>query len=358
MENRRLRVGLIGVGTVGQLHLNAYRQAQNIQLICVADTSPERLAGVKKLCDVVCYSDPAEMLRSEKLDIVAILTPPANREKLVSLCADHGVNILCEKPFALSLDEADRMLRYVEARRIRLFYGSSYRFLPAIRKARSLIKEGAIGTVRLLREQSLGGKGAASVVSMPFSHYPQGGPGGFAMGLADHGIHLIDVFGWLTGSSVVEASGQANVSGGPVLPEYMTLRYSNGAIGQIIYDEATFPTELPSEGIFNIGSGWDIDGYVGDGCWTKYPATIHVYGTNGSLRIFHYANLLYLIKQHGIRQIPLDGKPSPDHFGAQIDCFAEDIINNRPTTIPGKVGRETLRTLLSIFPKTPVSASA
>jgi predicted dehydrogenase len=348
---QRLRVGLIGIGAVGLLHHKAYRAASEVEVVAVADTSEARLSGLGD-CPAARYLDAREMLEREALDIACILTPASSHEMLTTLCASLGVNVLCEKPLALTADAARNMVAATKSAGVRLAYGSSYRFLPAVQKAREIIGAGAIGSIRLMREQAVGGHGASEVATLPLSHYPAGGPGGFAMGLADHGIHLIDVFGWFAGSKVTRITGRGNVSGEPLSAEYLNLEYETGAVGQIVYDEATFPTEMPADGAFSQGDGWDIDGFVSAGSWTKYPGTIHVFGTDGSLRILHYANQVYLVDKSGLKQIPVSGPVSPYHFAAQIDCFATDIKLGRPTSVPGDLGIEAIDALLSIYPQT------
>lgn len=346
MTKTPLRVGLIGVGGVGHLHYETYGRAEKVKVVAVCDTSAERIAALKLPSGIAAYSDAKEMLRQEKLDIACVMTPPSSHESLTLLCLQAGVHVLCEKPLTLSLASAERMIAAADKAGLLLFYGSSYRHLPAVKAARDLILSGAIGQVRLLREQSLGGRGLDEMQVMHASHYPQGGPGGFAMGIADHGIHLIDVMGWMMDSPILSASGRANVSGKAALPEHLAMNFANGAVGHLLYDEGTYPTELPTEGAFSGGDGWDVDGFVRAGSWTKYPSAIHVYGSHGALRIFHYANMLVLIDGSGLRQIPLQGWPAPYHFAAQIDAFASDILKGGPASTPPSVGLAALKILL------------
>ena len=125
--------------------------------------------------------------------------------------------------------------------------------------------------------------------------------------------------------------------------------FENNAIGQLVYDEGTLPTELPNEGMFSGGDGWEVDGFVRAGNWSKYPSCIHVYGSAASLRILHYANRLVRIDKAGIREIQVQGRPSPFHFATQIDQFANDIQSGRPASTPGSVGYEALRVMLSAY---------
>lgn len=344
-----LRIGLIGLGNVGKIHAETYRDLSGARLVAVADADPSALATLAPDRDIATYTDAARMLAEARLDIVAIATPAASHEALTMLAAGKGVHVLVEKPMALTPDSARRMIAVCAEAKVRLFYGSTYRFLPAVRRARELIREGAIGDVLLMREHAVGGKGPEAAKPMPLSHYPLGGPGGFPMGLIDHGIHLIDVFGWLTGAKVTGGHGRGNRSGAPMRTEHLLLDYENGAAAELIYNECTFSTDLPNEGLFSLGDGWDVDGYIRAGAWTKHPSSIHVHGTQGALRIFHYANILYEIRPGGIRQVPLTGMPAPRHFLAQMQCFVEDVATGRPATTPGEVGLATLETVLIAY---------
>ena len=344
-----LRIGLIGLGTVGRLHLEAYQELKRGKVVAAADSDPSVLAKSRSTSEINFYTDLNEMLAREQLDIACVLTPAASHESLTAICADHGVNVLCEKPLALTVDGARRMITKAKDCGTRLFYGSSYRFLPAVMAARKLILSGEIGQVLIIREQSIGGQGADRAVSMPFHHYPKGFPGGFAMGLTDHGIHLIDAFPWMMNTTALRASGEGNISGGAMNTEHLTVEYANGAVGHLLYNECTFATDLPVEGQFSEGAGWDFSGFTRAGAWIKHPGSIHVYGTNGSLRVFHYANLLFHFGPQGVKRIPIVGEPPPGHFAAQMDCFIDDVLLNRPASTSAEAGVDALSTFYAAY---------
>lgn len=112
--------------------------------------------------------------------------------------------------------------------------------------------------------------------------------------------------------------------------EHLTIEFPDGAIGHLLYNECTYATDLPVEGQFSQGDGWDFSGFVRAGGWTRSPGSIHVYGTTGSLRLFHYANLLFHFGAEGIRQIPLVEKPSPAHFAAQMNFLMRTFSSTVP----------------------------
>jgi predicted dehydrogenase len=169
------------------------------------------------------------------------------------------------------------------------------------------------------------------------------------MGLVDHGIHLLDVLPWLLQSPIVSVFGRGNVSGAALRPEYALLSFANGCTASLLYDEASFHTDLPTEGAFSWGSSWDASGYRAGGGWVPHPGAIHIHGTIGALRVFHYANRLVQFDAAGPRQIALEGAPAPYHFAAQIDAFAQDLNDGVPARVSVTDALRALQVLAAIY---------
>ena len=352
---KQFRIGIAGFGAVARVHLRAYRDVTEAVVVSVADTDARQLEHARQELAVPCYGTLGDMLRAETLDIVCVLSPPSSHEDLVTSCAAAQVHVLCEKPMALSVAACERMILACRANSVRLGYGSSYRYLPALLKAREMILAGELGEVLLLREYAVGGIASARRGTLPFTHYPRGGPGGSGMGLCDHGIHLLDVFPWLMDSHTTGVWGRGNVSGEPQGPEFAHLEYANGAFGQLLYEDGTYTTTLPHEGVFAWSPGWSVasstNAATSSGTWQADPGCIHVHGTLGSLRIFHYANLLLHRAHDGVRQLRVADRPMPANFAMQLEGFVKAIQSGDPTPVPGEVGLEAVRTLLGIYAK-------
>jgi len=345
----KLRVGIVGLGGVGAIHLEAYRASRAVEVVAAAEIDPARLAAAQARHDFKAYADYKEMLTGESIDLVVVATPVSTHEAVTIAAAKAGHHVLCEKPLAVEIAQAKRMIAACKAAGVTLFYGATYRQLPALRAARDLVVQGAIGEVRLMREQEVGGTGPEGRQIMGFAHYPQGGPGGSGFGLVDHGIHLIDAFGWLSRSTVETVFGRGNISGAEAFPEYLLMNFRSGALGHLLYEDSTFPTSLPGEGMFSWGAGWDINGYVPPGLWQSAPGCIHVHGSKGALRIFHYANALFLTDRDGTRQIELEGRPAPGHFAAQVESCARSIQDGAPVEVPGEAGLAALEVLEAAY---------
>jgi len=252
---------------------------------------------------------------------------------------------------AHTLEDAFAMEKACARHGIQFCYGSSYRHLPALKEARRLIEAGEIGSVRLLVEEVITGDGASAYRPLPPTHYPVGGPGGGGYGMVDHGIHMLDILPWLCASSIASVFGRGDRSGENARPEFGILALDGGPLGMLIYDGSTWPLELPSEGLFSEAREWiDQRGWVGSrGCWDAHPANIRVYGSRGSLRIYHYANRLFRSQGNKIQEHRLPPGTTPTHFGAQLKHFCEELDAGKPPSSGARNGIRTLAALFAIY---------
>ncbi|MET2830959.1 Gfo/Idh/MocA family protein [Mesorhizobium shangrilense] len=343
-----VRIGIIGLGEVAHVHLAALPIVAGAQLVAVCDARSGVVEKVAQQTGARGYVDAAAMVGDGGLDLVMILTPAATHRMLVELVARAGIDVFCEKPIAVNLEDAKAIVEVCDQTGIRCFYGSTYRYLPAVRSARELIKNGAIGKAQLMSEIVVSGHGLEGYVPLPFSHYPEGGPGGPGMSLIDHGVHLVDIFGWLLDEKPQSIIGHGLKSGQPAGTEFLIANYPSGAIGHLLYNNATFPTSLPNEGIFAGGAGWGNDGqYVPAGGWINDPGSISVWGTSGSLRIFHYANALFMNTGKGSQRVETPGLAPPGHFSAQLTACVQTIREGGMPAVTARDGLVALSVVLA-----------
>jgi predicted dehydrogenase len=159
---KNYRVGIIGFGHMHVNHVaDLYAAHPQVQWAACADTrplQPERRVApytrqwnldhlVEKLGLPEIYDDYREMLQREQLDIVVVSCENAQHADVVEACAAAGVHVCVEKPMAASLADALRMYRACEAAGTTMLVNWPVTWLPAVRKAKALLDEGAIGRV-------------------------------------------------------------------------------------------------------------------------------------------------------------------------------------------------------------------
>lgn len=144
---RRLRVGVIGAGWVTQYHLRAWTAlADRVEIVAIADPSAEaRATRMSEFAIPKGYADAAGMLADCALDAVDIAAPRAAHAGLVRLAAAHGLAILCQKPLAPTLAEAQELVAGLPPG-IRLMVHENWRFRAYYREAAAWLQEGAVGT--------------------------------------------------------------------------------------------------------------------------------------------------------------------------------------------------------------------
>ena len=148
--SERYRVGIIGCGRVAAGHADAYTAIDSTELVAAAEPDPEHRLKFDEAYSVAgFYENYREMLASEELDIISICTwPPLHCEMTVAAAESGAKAILCEKPMALNLGEADTMLEACEAAGTKLVIGHQHRFDSQTVHALELIKGRAIGELQ------------------------------------------------------------------------------------------------------------------------------------------------------------------------------------------------------------------
>ena len=145
-----LRWAVAGLGTAGCMMLPAILRHPHARLTAAADADAGAAAAFARDFQAETYSSVEALCGSPSVDAIYIATPTQYHTEHVLLALEHGKHVVVEKPMALSLDDADRMIRAAEAHDRQLVVGHSHSFEPAIRKMREIVQSGALGRVRML----------------------------------------------------------------------------------------------------------------------------------------------------------------------------------------------------------------
>lgn len=228
-----LRIALIGTGFMGRMHAQAWRTAHRFfdlplepELTVVVGRDADRTARAARTLGAAEQStDWSEVIGRADVDLVDICTPGDTHAAIAVAALEAGLHVLCEKPLANDVAEAERMAQAAGRaldRGVVSMCGFSYRRTPALALARRLVAEGRIGQVRHVRAQYL--QDWLSDPDAPFTWRLDSNRAGSGA-LGDIGAHSIDTAQWLTGDHIegVSATMRTFVDTRPLLGEQVGL---------------------------------------------------------------------------------------------------------------------------------------
>ena len=163
--NRKIRIGMVGGGKdafIGGVHRIALRLDGHYEL--VAGSFSSNFANSKETGEKIgiaqdriykTYQEMAEKeaSRSDGIDVVSIVTPNHLHVPVAKIFADVGINIICDKPLALTSEEAIELKNIIENRKLIFALTHNYTGYPMIRHARSLIQKGDLGSIRVIQAE-------------------------------------------------------------------------------------------------------------------------------------------------------------------------------------------------------------
>ena len=315
---KRLGVGVLGVGEMGKRHAeNIRRLVPQGRLVAVADVAGERARQVAAELEIDHFeSSLAAMLELKDIDSVVIATPDKFHAKAIIAAAEAGKDILCEKPLAITMDDAHAALQAVAKAGVRLQIGFMRRYDPAYVAALQRVEAGEVGEPVLFK--SVGRDKDAP----PIAAYQSNVNG---MILYNNTIHDFDLARWLMKDEVAEVHSYGTVAIRPEVAQYgdvvaslVNLSYLRGAIGNI---------ESHVQAIY------------------AYDVRTEIVGSKGSVFVgsLQQAPAVFL-STHG------ETRPLADHFLtrfadaylAEVRDFVDNMLHDRPPRVSGEEGLRAL----------------
>ncbi|MFB6285755.1 MAG: Gfo/Idh/MocA family protein [Candidatus Bipolaricaulia bacterium] len=209
MTNRsaipNIGVGMLGYAFMGKAHTNAFKKLGYIwasppafpQLIGIAGRDESAVQhAAERYGYAHAYTDWRELLADDDIQLLDNVGPNHLHAEPSIAAAEAGKHVLCEKPLARDADEAKAMWDAAERANVKHMTGFNYRFVPALRQARDLIRSGALGRIYHFRGRYLQESLVSSAHPMTWRHQRETAGSG---ALGDLGAHIIDLARFLVG---------------------------------------------------------------------------------------------------------------------------------------------------------------
>jgi predicted dehydrogenase len=193
----RLKVCTVGAGYFSRFHHDGWRRLERAELVGVCDRDRGKAEAMAGAFGVErAFDDAAAMLDACAPDLVDLVTPPATHAALVSLAAARGIDVVCQKPLAPTLDEARALVAQAQDAGIRLIVHENFRFQPWYREAARLLRSGALGVPHGIAFRLRPGDGQGRNAYLDRQPYFQQME---RFLVHETAIHFIDVFRFLLG---------------------------------------------------------------------------------------------------------------------------------------------------------------
>ena len=328
-----IKIALVGCGRIAERHsqLLGTKIIKNASLVAVCDIKIEKAKKIGKKFNIPFYNDMDEMMQSQSIDVVSVLTESGFHAKHVINLAKYKRHIIVEKPMALTLDDADLMIKACETNGIKLFVVKQNRFNVPVIKLREAYESGrfgklVLGTVRVRWARSQ-------------AYYDQDAWRG--TWLLDGGVltnqasHHIDMLMWFMGD-VESVFAKSNTSMVDIEAEdtaVVVLKFKNNALGLIEATTATRPHDL--------------------------EGSISILGEKGSVVISGFAvNKIQtwafeksskedenVLDQYSVNPPNVYGFGHKEFYNNVIDT----IIDNKTQLVDGYTGRKSLELITAIY---------
>jgi len=328
-----LRFALVGCGRIARRHseLLGKNQIADASLVAVCDVVEGKARKIGSEFGVPHFADMHRMMQSIDSDVVVVLTESGLHARHVAELTRYGKHIVVEKPMALTLDDADMMIRACDAARVKLFVVKQNRFNVPVVKLREALQEGrfgklVMGTVRVrwCRRQN---------------YYDQDEwRGTWAMDggvLTNQASHHVDLLEWMMGDveSVFAISRTALVNIETEDTAVVVLRFTNGALGVIEATTAARPTDL--EGSISI---------LGEG------GTVEIGGfAVNELKVWRFESAREgddeVRGRYSVNPPSVYGYGHQAYYEHVVDC----ILNDREQLVDGLEGRRSLELINAIY---------
>ena len=316
-----IRYGIVGCGHIAKKHVAAIKAVEGAELVAVCDTNEERLSEFA-VDGVRGYTDLKDMLASD-VDVVCICTPSGIHAPLTIQAAEAKKHVIVEKPMALTLEDADRMIDACEKNGVKMAVVHPNRFRPAVVELKKQLEQGAFGkighanaTVRWNRNQAY------------YDQAPWRGTKAMDGGvLMNQAIHNMDLLLWMMGD-IEEISSYHATRIRKIEAEdtsVSVIRFKNGALGVLEAAVTIYPKNLEeSLSIFGEKGTAVIGGPTAN--WIKE---------------WKFEGLPDEEAQNTIRRVEEDPFGIPGHQ-CIIQDMTEAVLNDRKPVVSGEEGRKAL----------------
>lgn len=249
-----LRVGLIGAGGIAASYVTVFNHVEGARITAVADVRGRAADAIAEAVRGTSYPSHRALLEDADIDAVLVCTPPSTHPEIVLQAMDRGLHVICEKPLAIDVESASKMVEAADRAGVVFTMAAKFRFVDDVIRARQIVGSGILGELIVLENAF------ASRVDMSrrWNSDPAISGGGV---LIDNGTHSVDIVRYFLGpiAEVMAVEGKRIQRLAVEDTASVLLRTPDGVLGTVdlswSVDRVTdsYLTLYGSEGTISVG---------------------------------------------------------------------------------------------------------
>ena len=251
-DMKKFRVGVIGVGFIGVVHIEQLRRLGNVEVVALSNMVDAKLKA-EELFVPKGYDDYRAMIDNENLDAIHVCTPNNTHYEMAMYAMERGVHVVCEKPMTTTVEEADALVKKAKEMNVVHAMNFNCRFYPMAYQIKEMIKNNDCGNIYTIHGGYLQDW---LFYDTDYNWRLEPEAAGESRAFADIGSHWIDLVEFVTGLSVVEVFADAvTFHKTRKKPKVDIATYSGMALTPEDYEEVTINTEDYINVLFKMNNG-------------------------------------------------------------------------------------------------------
>jgi len=334
-KKNKVKIGVIGTG-IGSWHIRGYKELDNCEVVALADLDPIRGRRVAEEFGVPkVFTSYQELLAEEDIDGVSVCTPNYLHSTVSIAAMEAGKHVLCEKPMALNVTEAQRMVEVARKTGRKFMMGFNQRYRADHILLKRYVDSGTLGEIYFAKTGWIRRKGTASMGSwFPQKALSGGGP------LIDLGVHMIDLALWEMGSpKPISVLGSTYTKFGKY--------WEREEPPPKEYKAQVFDVEDFAFAMIRLDNGATLSLEVSWACFTKEESFfLNLYGTKGGINLRPLE--LYTERYGNPLDVALKFNETSG-FEAQVAHFVQCIAEDKDPTPNGEDGLGIMKVIDAIY---------
>ncbi len=325
-------VGIAGCGAIAvRRHVPEYEANPNARIVGLFDVVAERAAELAAQHGAKSYHDFEEMLSDPEIDAVSICTANRFHAEMAIKALNAGKHVLCEKPIATTLEDAQRMVEAAERQGKNLMIAHNQRLSPIHVRAKELLRDGWIGRPLTFRSFFMHKGPETWSVDKGKGTWFFDKSKAFLGAMCDLGIHKIDLIRWLLDDEFSQVTAMLG-----------TLDKKDAQGNPIALDDNGMCVLRTRSGVMGIiGAGWT--------CYCGEENSTTIYGTEGVLRLNEDPKYPIIVERtNGDRVCMEMGRLQTNEnqtSSGVIDQFVDELMRGVPPAIDGREGMKTMEVI-------------